>query len=100
MLPMDIVRVRNRQQNIIIGLIVAKKYTSNFFFIFHFLNSKIGCSEEEIRTVISFEDERHNSGNFRLLYPHPTSVNSHKRTIREMKLDSVLPEYVDHMRKF
>ena len=60
----------------------------------------LGCSEEEIQTIITFEDERHNSGSFRLLYPHPSSVNSHKKTIKDMKLDSVLPEYVDQIRKF
>lgn len=53
-----------------------------------------------MQTIVAFEDERHNSGHFQLIYPHPSTVNSHQMTIKNLKLDSVLTEYVDHIRKF
>ena len=66
-------------------------------FIFRYI---LGCTVDEMQTIVAFEDERHNLGHFQLVYPHPNTVNSHKMAIKDFELDSVLTEYVDQIRKF
>lgn len=74
-----------------------EKLTDN---LLSFCGNRGGCSVDEMQTIVQFEDERHNAGHFQLIYPHPNTVNSHKTTIKDLELDSVLTEYVDQIRKF